>query len=599
MSSIRVSWRPAWLTRNGNHRARDHAKLYQSPMSPKIAHVAISSRPTLNEITRHLCVGTYVDHDYCTNILGNVYFDRSHRLTPSYSFDLPSVLIHARRRWLLDMGQHTVVAFFAIAGLAIDPFSLAAVATMFISWYLLRRASRLLANYCRFLLGRTHPEEPDRIQSQAIVLGLGLAGIWGALFLILFFTRGAARLELVGAFPLFERIATLIGLFAVIAILFACCRQQMVSRLTSGAKTPERRTKRLIDIGEEQGRPVTVYSEGRSQPFIGSGVGVVTWSFAQRLFCRADKEKTKERQQEVAPPDDEVPFTTEEIVAYIKNRIADLASDPNPEQKLPCLTVKNHIFVAGTHARYVPKNPEHADFVKVMSDTTRSTRHYLACQVPSWDGEVVTTVYVHVSLQGRTLYLEFSTLFLPPSREDFHVVDRPGGTGIRAYCRSVMKTLWTLPETLVQWWLSLLTLGRYAGYLLLGRRWIDRLERRRVDVGATLSVRELGAGLESDRVGNVQPIDDMNYFQYRDVVKHAKVIERRLLAAVLDFLSEKGIDTEEYTQRAMTILNNGVLHMGEGANVVHMGEGNLTVGTIGKHGTSYSWQAPGGTNEAT
>ena len=598
MSSIRVSWRPAWV-RNGNHHARDQAKPYQSPMPPRTAHVATSSPSTLNEITRHLCVGAYVDHDYCTNVLGNVYFDRSHRLTPSYSFDLPSVLIHARRRWLLDMGQHTVVSFFAVASLVIDPFSLATVATIFVSWYLLRRASRLLANYCRFLLGRTHPEEPDRIQSQAMILGLGLACIWGTLFVIFFFTRGAARLESVAALPLFERIATLIGLFAVTAILFTCCRQHMVSRLTSGAKAPEGHTKRLINISEEQGRPVTVYSEGRSQPFIGSGVGVVTWSFAQRLFCRIDKEKANGGRQEIEPPDDEVPFTTEEIVSYIKNRIADLASDPNPEQQLPYLAVKDHIFVAGTHARYVPKNPGHADFVKVMSDTTRSTRHYLACQVPSWDGEVVTTVYVHVSLQGRTLYLEFSTLFLPPSREEFHVVDRPGGTGIRAYCRSVMKTLWTLPETLVQWWFSLLTLGRYVGYLLLGRGWINRLERRGVDVGATLSVRELAAGLDSDRVVNFQAIDDMNYFQYRDVVKHAKVIERRLLAAVLDFLSGKGIDTEEYAQRAMTILNNGVLHMGEGANVVHMGEGNLTVGVIGKHGTSYSRQAAGGTNEAT
>jgi hypothetical protein len=494
------------------------------------------------------------------------------------------VLVHARRAWLLDLGQHEAVTLIALASLVIDPFSFAAAVAILASWYVLRRAARLLSAYVRFLLGRTHPEEPDRIRSQAAIFGLAFAGIWGAILLVLFITEGATRLELVRAISLLDRVALLVALFATITIMFACSRQRMISKLTPGAKELNFLSGRLVEIDEEQTRPVTVYSGFR--PFVGSGLDLVTWSFAQRLLPSTEDAETEGEEQEKMAKDDEPSFTTPEIVDYLKDRIAALAFDPMPERQLPNLTVRDHIFVIGTHARDVPEYPEYADFVQVMSNTTKRTRHYLACQVPSWDGEVVTTVYVHVSLQGRTLYLEFSTLVLPPTREEFHVVDRVGGTGIRAYSRCMAKTVWKLPETLVRCRLSLGTAARCIVYLTRGKRW-RKLESRGIDVGATLSIRELGAELVTDRVARFQMSTGINYFQYRDVIKHAKVIERRLLAAVLDFLVAKGIDIGEYKQRALTILSSGILHMGNG-------DVNVT-GVVGTHGTFHGGQASGAT----
>jgi hypothetical protein len=556
-----------------------------TPWPSATTQVATPPVSILNEATRHLCAGAYVDHKYCTTVLRNVYFDRSRRLAPSYGFELLSVLVHARRAWLLDLGQHEAVTLIALASLAIDPFSFAAAVAILASWYVLRRAARLLGAYARFLLGRTHPEEPDRIRSQAAIFGLVFVGIWGVILLVLFVTEGAARLELVRAIPLLDRVALLVALLATTAIVFACARQRMISKLTPGGKESNFLSRRLAEIDEEQTRPVTVYSGFR--PFVGSGLDLVTWSFAQRLLPSTTKDAELEGEgEEKMVKDDEPSFTTPEIVDYLQKRIADLAFDPVPERQLPKLTVRDHIFVIGTHARDVPEHPEYADFVQVMSNTTKRTRHYLACQVPSWDGEVVTTVYVHVSLQGRTLYLEFSTLVLPPTREEFHVVDRVGGTGIRAYSRCMAKTVWKLPETLVRCHLSLGTAARCIVYLARGKRW-RKLESRGIDVGAALSVRELGAELVTDRVARFQMNIGINYFQYRDVIKHAKVIERRLLAAVLDFLVAKGIDIGEYKQRALTILSSGILHMGDG-------DVNVT-GVVGAQGTFHSGQAPGAT----
>ncbi|MDQ3764650.1 MAG: hypothetical protein M3460_24850 [Actinomycetota bacterium] len=498
------------------------------------------------------------------------------------------MLVHARRAWLLDLGQLEAVTLIALASLVIDPFSFAAAVAILASWYFLRRAARLLSAYVRFLLGRTHPEEPERIRAQAAIFGLIFVSIWGAILLVLFITEGAARLELIGAISLLDRAALLVALLATIAIVFACSRQRMISKLAPGAKEPDCLSRRLTEISEEQTRPVTVYSGFR--PFVGSGQDLVTWSLAQRLLPSTADAELEGEEQEKMVKDEGPSFTTPEIVDHLKKRIADLAFDPIPERQLPNLTVRDHIFVVGTHARDVPEYPEYADFVQVMSDTTKRTRHYLACQVPSWDGEVVTTVYVHVSLQGRTLYLEFSTLVLPPPRKEFRVVDRVGGRGIRAYSRCIAKTVWKLPETLVRCHLSLGTAARCIIYLARGKRW-RKLESRGIDVGAVLSVRELGAAVVTDRVARFQMNTSINYFQYRDVVKHAKVIERRLLAAVLDFLVAKGIDTGEYQQRALTILSSGILHMGEG-------DVNVT-GVVGAQGTFHSSQTPGAPNDSS
>ena len=76
----------------------------------------------------------------------------------------------------------------------------------------------------------------------------------------------------------------------------------------------------------------------------------------------------------------------------------------------------DQVFIEGTHAwsyRHVLRGLRGSDDVEeVMTEAIARpsdvARHYLACQVVSWGGEIVTTVFVHVSLQGRTLYLEFS-----------------------------------------------------------------------------------------------------------------------------------------------------------------------------------------------
>lgn len=180
-------------------------------------------------------------------------------------------------------------------------------------------------------------------------------------------------------------------------------------------------------------------------------------------------------------------------------------------------------------------------------------RHYLASRVESWGGEIVTSIFVHVSLQGRTLYLEFATYALLPTDPGYRVIDEVGGTSIGATGKAIAKTLFTMPQQLMS---ALRVVWAPAQLLAALRPKKDGTGSavKRVDIGAKVSAREIAAE-ESDQ----------SYFQYQDVLQHSKIIERRLIAAVGGFLTELGIDTSEFWQRATTILNNGIINTGSGS----------------------------------
>src|SRR5699024_5120233 len=108
---------------------------------------------------------------------------------------------------------------------------------------------------------------------------------------------------------------------------------------------------------------------------------------------------------------DEPPFTAQKLVDRLKDRITALSEDDNPETRLPGLTVTDHVFVDGTRAGrfgHARASEPQSNYVRMaiaeaIANPSDVARHYLAARIESWGGEVVTSVFVHVSLQGRTL----------------------------------------------------------------------------------------------------------------------------------------------------------------------------------------------------
>jgi len=317
---------------------------------------------------------------------------------------------------------------------------------------------------------------------------------------------------------------------------------------------PPRRPRgpRLTTIQFQQFHQFTVYSG--FNPFVGSGLNVRTWSFAQRLI-KADLTGAGNNEYR-----DAMPFTAESLIGRLKRMISGLRDDENPETRLPGLVVTDHVLVEGTHAgpyrnalRSDPGSKEvEAAIAHVIAHSSDVARHYLACQVASWGGEVVTSVFVHVSLQGRTLYLEYSVYALPPTRKEYHVIDEVGATSPASVARAACKGIFRFPQAL----LAPRRLAWAPGELLAALR--ARTDgtltvRRRNNIGAQVSAREAACGDA-----------DESYFQLRDIVQHSQVVERRMISTVGEFLKERGVDTSEFWQRATTILNQGVINAGAG-----------------------------------
>lgn len=512
-----------------------------------------------NAANRRMCAGTYLDREFRDQVLRGVYNDCNRRVAPSYGFDLPLVVHHAWRAWWLELCQHLAVLTvlgFALARMTADAVMAISVLTI---WYLLRATAGWTRELPAFYTGRVTEGQFKQLQARGKFLGGWLFGACATLLAAMVISwskggRAAAAMQegwlrrsgLTGA------ALTLVGLAVIITTVTAlrvAWSGQLRRRDPRSARLSERRMKAIAD---QQHHPVTVHSSFK--PFIGSGTVVRSWSFVQRLIHR--KTLGTEPDQEF----DELPFTAAALIEHLKKIISMLRTDREPEARLPGLTVTDHLFVEGTHAegfRHVLRDHHQSSALQdaiasAIANPSDVARHYLACRVESWGGEVVTSVFVHVSLQERTLYLEFSTYALLPTRAEYHVIDEPGGTGIPALMKSITRGLFSLPQELLA--------ARRAGHAP-AQLWAavrpgkDRTvkTRTRTDIGAFVSAREAAAA----------PSDE-SYFQYQDILQHSKIIERRMIATVGDYLKELQVDTSEFWERARAILNTGVINMGSG-----------------------------------
>jgi hypothetical protein len=311
---------------------------------------------------------------------------------------------------------------------------------------------------------------------------------------------------------------------------------------------------------------------GEYSPFVGAGQYQRGWSIAQRLVHPQSQHGDQpEADREFTVP----PFTAVELIAQVRARLRSLAFEATPEGLLPGLTVEDRVFVSGTEISQLTAVTPPEDVARIITDPTTPERHYLVCQVVSWRGELVTTVYIHVALQGKALYLELITMALPPCRRAFRVVDLVDGTGPMAYLRAFGRGLAFAPVTVASAPVNLARAAFDGIVNSMATAAATTAVARGYDYGAVVGVRELGMA------------DDVrSHLQAQDIIKYSQVIERRLVAAVLDFLEAKGVDTGEFVERTMNVLNAGVVNNGSG----NVNVGGDAVGSQQNKGPA----APGG-----
>jgi hypothetical protein len=179
----------------------------------------------------------------------------------------------------------------------------------------------------------------------------------------------------------------------------------------------------MTEIAQQQRGNTVVYSGFRT--FVGSGDLVDRWGFALRLLRpeptvletlngggahRNHSPGLTERQREFP----ELPFEACELVEYVRRDLGALLPQRAAEEQIAGLTVESRVHLAGTEVASLIPNTDDDLMRRVIRHPTTPARHYLACQVFSWGGELITTVYVHIAVQGRSLYIELTTTALLP-----------------------------------------------------------------------------------------------------------------------------------------------------------------------------------------
>ncbi|MEV6525804.1 hypothetical protein AB0M43_28045 [Longispora sp. NPDC051575] len=491
----------------------------------------------VSSATRHLSAAAYLDQGFRRVALAEIYHGEQRFVAPSYGFDLPTVLAHCLTAQRITAAQDGCL----LAGLLL--FAL-------IDWDNLLRTLFVVGFGLIVMFVGLLVEKP---LAKMLVVVLGYTS------LLIIVINTIFPLPLLGAGSQQSHggvLVMLLILFGVVVGTEFRMRAQL-DRLAPGAAVVQHTDQRLRKLAAVDHGNLTVYAGYR--PFIGSGFEIGTWSFAQRLMRAGDPLTQREQDREF----DTAPFTTLELKEYVTKNLFDLAFTGPPELRLPGLDVTDRVFVACSeitnrsqvHSSEVkinasPSRPpvlSPAALERVIANPTGPARHYLSCQVVSWDGEVVTTVYVHFAVQGRTLYLELSAWALPPCAPAYRSIDDAEQAVVLGGAMTVFKALAGAPMVLLK---APINLARLA--------MADRQGgAARSNYGARISLRELGDA------GRLRA-----YQQEHDVEKYSRIIERRVLAAVYDFLEDKDIDVSEYTQRAMTILNNGVINTG-GTTTLH------------------------------
>jgi len=519
---------------------------------------------------RRMCAGTYLDPDFRDHVLRDVYNNRGRRVAPSYGYNVVLVLRHAWRAWWLETCQHLFMLVVLGLALAFRPLDALAAVDVLVIWHLLRRWVIWAVQYNGYGDQRNPLLLARQLQFRGKLLKFSLSS---SLITLLVLVVAAAHQGGIGPWPVHAVlcVAGMVFVLAAIVAVTAALRVICLGRLRASARGARRLSRRMGVIDRQQRHPFIVYAGYK--PFIGSGNNIRSWSFAQRLV-HADHSGIGPGLEFSDPP-----FTAQKLVDRLRERISALKDESNPETRLPGLHVTDRVFVEGTLAgrfnRALASDPESGDVERAIAEAIARpsdvARHYLAARVESWAGEIVTSVFVHVSLQGRTLYLEFATYALLPTRPEFHVVDEIGGTGGRAIARAVRTGLACLPQQLLAARRLAHAPVQLRTALRPGR---DRTPKAslRADIGAMSCARETAmAGADGEPGGETEG----SYFQFQDVIQHSKIIERRLIAAVDDYLKDVGVDTSEFVQRAMAILNSGVINTGSGTvNVVNSAVGD-------------------------
>ncbi len=508
--------------------------------------------------TRHLCAGVYLNREFRDRVIREVHNDCRHRVAPSYGFDLVAVVEHARRAWALGTAYQLCLVVLFAAGLRTDVMatvlaicvilamrSVADVPRTFLE--LLKLQRRSWARRWRAKAESAGDAQELREQKRRFWLDLGTCALLAAVMAI---TAELTSSSLPAALP--QAMTTLL-LAAALAVVAGVTRQLAVNRLHQTANLrPTRLSKRAEVVDAQQSSTLVVYghhysSQSTPSPFVGSGF-VHRWPQQSIQLVRDESKKSE------FIASDHPRFDAPELIRFLRKAATELGSSQEGPG-LPGLHVRDRLFIAEEHVatvRHLLLNEPTPDEVEQLIDDPSSlVKHYLEIGI-SRSGEVVTTLFLNLTMRARTLNIDFALGMLTSLPREFRVVDAYRRNGAGEVVRSAFRALRDLPHELHRLW----RLGT-APWVVV-RAWYARKDRTLVSrrnsvIGARVSIRQ-----ESDMRGRDRHIA----FDAPEIAKNKNFILNSMFESIVEFLKLKGMDVSSFERQVNTIINANVFSTG-------------------------------------
>jgi hypothetical protein len=464
--------------------------------------------------TRLLCAGTYLDAKYRESVIDELFTNQHRVVAPSYGYDAVSVLGHALAAHRLRRKQVGATFLGAITVVAL------------------------------YFTGKV--------------------GLIGGVLLLLWVGWAVGYLR---------RIATF-------AILLTRLRPEpsnvFAGRYPASSHLPDALV-RKIDVEQATGSGLIYY--GGYQPFVGAGFLLDKWANAELLIEAPPNPLDASLDRDVLDPQDEfsrpdgddfdsddhegkslIPFTVEEITAYVADRmIGELRDEAPSAERIEQLTVERCKY-----AKAVAKQPARSDAAFVGSaalhweENYDSAREYLCIRIGSWQQELVTSMFVGFDIKGNTLHTEFYPYVLPPIKSSFHLVDKlPDRIDKSLLVQVAWDVLWATPFDMISIFLhpfkgalplpASLQRKKHDKALVRGDSsefGLARYAMKVLDRGAVRSIRELAT-----------PAEYLHFFQESDTVKYKQIVERRLMQIIETFLRDHNVDLTDHHAIQNNILN--------------------------------------------
>jgi len=500
--------------------------------TPEASH----PHPARTETTRYLCAAAHLDRRYREDVLDATIRQTHRAVAPCYGVDLSVVARHA-----------VLASRRALVRDAILTTLLAAAGIILVVWATSDEVGRVVQQ-----------QAWDRLATDAV----GLLWVEAAL--------AVAAWGVVAA-ETFVRFVTLGN--------YLCPNGQPdAAPVPGGVRTANL----LAELARTNQGNVVVYSV--YEPFVGSGVQVISSSYPVPLIPRSGDRDT--------PPRQPTGFSTNELLEALTDALHTLG--------LKGLRIDRRLFVDGLNVARIPDllpDRRHRPVTSVpLQRLDLLTEHpggivrpYLCAEVTSWQGQLVVTTFVRVVVFTGILFIETATHVLAPLRGEYLNVDamriRTGGERLIETIRSASARF--LPALLT----SPMRLAAAAGArraAVRNRRQFHRLlaDNVVVDRGATSSIRQQAS---SDRF--------YRYFMQLDADMFASVVNEKVADTVAAFLEARGYQTDKINliqNHISNTVNDNSMRIGNvsGAGIA-IGDGSRARAGDAGHGTDRSGPGSG------